>query len=143
MRETIRYASILAVVALLAPLARAADEVPLPNINKRGDDEKAFVKKLANAIVPAARSSIKSATVEKYEKKEPKAGRTEYHITAGFKGVASKKDYTATIVVYIDSSDAKKWEVTRIKYSDDSKNVIGPSTKKVNALVDKINAASK
>jgi hypothetical protein len=123
MGKTIRSASILAVLALLAPLAQAADEVPVPNINKRGDDEKAFVKKLTNAIVANARTSQKSATVEKFEKKEPKAGRTEYHIKAGFKGAITKKDYTANIVVIIDSEAKDKWEVLRIDYDDNAKGL--------------------
>jgi hypothetical protein len=138
MNSIIGKASLLALVALLAPLARAsADEVP--NINKRGDDEKKFVTKLVNTVVPAARTSVKTATLTKYEKKEPKAGRTEFHITAGFKGVATKKDYTATIVVHVDSADKDKWEVTRIEYKDNSKAVVGPNRKNLDALVDKLN----
>jgi hypothetical protein len=137
MSTVIRYASILALAALLAPLARAADEAP--NINKRGDDEKKFVEKLANAIVPAARTSVKSATLTKYEKKEPKAGRTDFHITASYKGVLTKKDHTANIVVHCDTADAKKWEVERIEYKDDSPSPLGPNRKNLDALVDKLN----
>jgi hypothetical protein len=138
MSKLIRSASVLALAVLLAPLARAAaDEVP--NINKRGDDEKKFVEKLVNAIVPSARASVKSATLTKYEKKEPKAGRTDFHITAGYKGVITKKDHVADIVVQCDTSDPKKWEVTRIEYKDDSASPLGPSRKNLDALVDKLN----
>ena len=137
MSKVIRYASVLALLALLAPLTRAADEVP--NINNRGDDEKKFVEKLANAIVPAARTSVKSARLVKYEKKEPKAGRTDFHITAGYKGALSKKDYTANIVVHCDTSDPKKWEVERIEYKDDSPSPLGPNRKNLDAMVDRLN----
>jgi hypothetical protein len=137
MYVTIRKVSVVAVVALLVMVARAsADEVP--NINKRGDDEKKFVEKLVNAIVPAARTSVKSATLKKYDKKESKPGRTEFHITAEYKGI-TKRDNTATIVVHVDTATKDKWEVTRIEYKDTSKNVVGPNRKNLDMLIDKLN----
>jgi hypothetical protein len=127
-----------ALVSLVATLpARAGDETP--NINKRGKDEKAFAEKVAVAIVKAARTSVKEATLENFKSKSPKAGRTEWHLTAGFKGRATKKDYTADIVVHLDTSDKDKWEVLRIEYKDNSKNVVGYSRKNVTAMVDKLN----
>jgi hypothetical protein len=139
MGKVLRYVSILALAALLAPLARAAgDEVP--NINNRGDDEKKFVEKLVNTIVPAARTSVKSATLTRYEKKEPKPGRTDFHITAGYKGAITKKDHSADIVVHCDTSNPKKWEVMRIDYKDDSPSPLGASKKNLDALRDKLNA---
>jgi hypothetical protein len=144
MRKTIRYASILTVTALLVSPALAADEPEVPNINKRGDNEKAFAEKLAKSIVTNARTSVKSDTVKlnKYEKKEPKTGRTELHINAGFKGAITKKDYTARIVVLVDSSDKDKWEVLRIDYKDDVKGLTAgkPNLKKISALREKMNA---
>ncbi len=137
MNMTIRNVSFLAVVALLAPLARVSAEGEVPNINKRGDDEKKFVAKLVNAIVPAARTSVKTATLKKFEKKEPKQGRTNFHITATYKGAVTKKEYTATIVVHVDVSDKDKWEVTRIDYEDTNK--IPQNRKNLEALVDKLN----
>jgi hypothetical protein len=136
MNVTIRKTSLLALLALLVPLARAsADDVP--NINKRGDDEKKFVEKMTNAIVTAARTTVKSATLTKYDKKEPKPGRTEFHITAGYKGRVTKSGYTATIVVHVDTGTKDKWEVTRIEYKDDNKLL--QNRKNVEALVDKLN----
>jgi hypothetical protein len=138
MNVTIRKASILALVALLVPLAQAsAGETPVPNINKRGEDEKKFVEKLTNAIVTAGRTTVKSATVKKFEKKEPKPGHTEYHITAGYKGRVSGSSYTATIVVHIDSSTKDKWEVTRIEFDDDNK--LPKNRKNIDKMVDKLN----
>jgi hypothetical protein len=142
MSKTIRNVSIPTLVMLLAvPALVLAGEVQVPNINKRGTDEKVFAGKLAKAIVTKARTSVKDATVEveKFEKKEPKAGHTEFHIKANFKGAITKKDYTAKIVIYIDSSDKSRWEVTRITYEDDSRNVVGFNRKNVDALVDRLN----
>ena len=82
---------------------------------------------------------MKSATVTKYEKKEPKAGRTEIVITAAYKGAVSKKDYTANITVHVDTADKDKWEVTRIEYKDDSKSLVGFNRKNLDALVNKLN----
>lgn len=127
-----------AVLALLTSGARAAD-VEVPNINKRGDDEKAFAHQMATAIVHAARSSINKTTLDKFEKKSPKDGRTEWHINAGFKGAGTGKDYTAEIVILIDTSDKDKWEVLRIDYDDNSKNVVGFNRKNVEAMVKKLN----
>src|SRR5205809_237889 len=106
----------LAVLALVAASGRAAD-VEVPSINKRGDDEKAFAEKLANAIVKKAHESVKNITVEKFEKKTPKEGRTEYYIEAGYKGGVIGTKYTAKITIPIDSSNKEKWEVLRIDYT--------------------------
>jgi hypothetical protein len=122
---------------LLALPARAADEVP--NINKRGTDEKAFAGKVAEAIVKAARTSIKTAKLDKFTAKTPKPGRTEWHLTAGFQTAALKRDAQADIVVYIDTSDKNKWEVTRIVYNDDVKSLAKFNRKNVDALMDKLN----
>jgi uncharacterized caspase-like protein len=117
--------------------SESSDEVP--NINKRGDDEKKFLEKLAKAIVPAARTAVKTATLWKWERREPKPDRLEYHIVLGYKGAVTKKDYTAHIVVHVDTSTKDKWEVTRIEYKDDSKAVVGPNRKNLDMLVDKLN----
>jgi hypothetical protein len=136
--KTLSWMAVAALAALLvAGPARAGDEVP--NINKRGTDEKKFAAKLAESIVKAARTSVKEVTLEKSAIKEPKKGRTEWHLTAGFKGRATKKDYEANIIVYIDTLDKDKWEVYKIDYKDNSKNVIGYSKKNVTAMVNKLN----
>jgi hypothetical protein len=41
--------------------------------------------------------------------------------------------------VHFDTSDAKKWEVMRIEYKDDSPSPLGPSKKNLDALRDKLN----
>src|SRR5438045_1598388 len=112
MKSLCRSCAVLAVLAL-GGAARADD---IPNINKRGDDEKKFAEKVAEAIVKTARTSIKSASLEDFKKKTPKEGRTEWHLKADFKGAATGKAYTAEIVVHIDTSDKEKWEVLRIDY---------------------------
>jgi len=138
MKTLCKSLAILAVVALV-PLGRAADD-EMPNINKRGDDEKAFVEKLGAAIVKAARTSVKTATLKTYEKKMPKEGRVEYHIKAGWKGAVLGKDQTSDIVVLVDASDKNAWEVLRIEYSDDEKGLIPFNRKNVSEMVKKLNA---
>jgi hypothetical protein len=137
MKQLVKTLGLVAVIAVLSPGVKAET----PNINKRGDDEKAFVKKLAAEIVKQARTSINKdkVTLEKFEKKSPKEGRTEWHIKADFPGAATGKEYTAEIVVLIDTSDKEKWEVLRIDYSDNSKSVVGYNRKNVEAMVKKLN----
>jgi hypothetical protein len=137
MKQLVKAIGLMAVLVVLSPGARAE----VPNINKRGDDEKAFVKKVAAAVVKEARTSIKQdkVTLEKFEKKTPKEGRTEWHIKADFPGAATGKEYTAEIVVVIDTSDKEKWEVLRIDYSDNSKSVVGYNRKNVENMVKKLN----
>lgn len=138
MKTLFQVLGVIALAALLAPAARAAD-VPIPNINKRGDNEKEFVQKTVNAIVHAARSSIKTATVDAFEKKKPKEGQEEWHIKAGYKGVATGKAYTATIVVLIDTSAKDKWDVVRIDYDDNNSSPIGFNRKNVQEMRKKLN----
>jgi hypothetical protein len=130
-------AAALAALLVVGP-SHAADEVP--NINKRGSDEKKFAAKLAEAIVTEARTSVKGGvSLKKFTTKTPKAGRAEWHLTAAFKTAALKRDAHADIVVHIDTSDKDKWEVTRIVYNDDVKSLAKFNRKNVDALVDKLN----
>jgi hypothetical protein len=137
--KTLSWMAGAALAALLVVLpARAADEVP--NINKRGTDEKKFAAKVAEAIVKAARTSIKGdVSLEKFATKTPKAGRTEWHLTVGFKTAALKRDAQADIVVHLDTADKDRWEVTRIVYNDDVKSLAKFNRKNIDALVDKLN----
>jgi hypothetical protein len=129
-------------VALLAAWvsAAAADDVT-PNIRKRGTDEKKFVTEMGKAIVKAAHGTAKEPTLVKYEKKTPKEGRTEIHITMEYAGAltgaVSKKKYTSTIDVKVDSANKDAWEVLNIDYKDDNK--VPFSAKKVQELVKKLN----
>jgi hypothetical protein len=136
MKQLHRTFILVALVAFTSPFARA-DEVP--HINKRGDDEKKFAEQLATAIVRAARTSIKEVTLDEFKKKTPKEGRSEWLLTAGFKGAATGKPYTANIVVLIDTSDKDNWEVLRIEYDDNSKNVVNFNRKNVEDMVKKLN----
>jgi hypothetical protein len=138
MKSVIKGLALFCAVALVAPVIQAAD---VPSFNKRGTKEKEFVAKVTNTIVSAARTSIKSATVEKYQYKEPKAGRKDLHIMAAYKGAVTKKAYTADIVVHLDTSNSDKWEVLSIDYKDTSKNIIGPNRKNLTKLVTQFNNA--
>jgi hypothetical protein len=128
-----------AAVVLLTSSARA----DVPSFNKRGSgdkEEKAFVEKVAQTIVKEARTSAKDITLQKYKFKEPKEGHKELTIEAGYKGVATKTQYNAEIVVHLDTSTKDKWEVLSIEYKDDNDSLIKFSQKNVDALVNKFNA---
>lgn len=138
MKQLYKTLAVFAVIAIVAPIVRAAD-TDVPNINKRGDDEKAFAEKLAASIVKAARTSVKKSTLDKFEKKTPKEGRTEWHISAKFEGAATKADYVADIVVSLDTSDKNNWEVLNIEYKDTSKSLLGHNRKNIEMMVKKLN----
>ena len=138
MRQLPKMLAALVLAAFLVSAARAADE-EVPNINKRGDDEKAFAEKVAVAIVKTARTSVKTASLKSFEKKTPKAGRTVWHISADFEGRATKKDYVADIVVTLDTESKDRWEVLNIEYSDNSKSLVGHNRKNVEEMVKKLN----
>src|SRR5262245_24298829 len=108
-----RVLAVLCGLVLLAPVARAED---VPNFKKRGDVEKRWVSEVCVAILKAARPSAKNPSLHRFEYKEPKPGRTELHIKGKYSGVVSGTEYTADIVVHIDSKDKDSWEVLRIEY---------------------------
>lgn len=138
MKQLYKSLAVIALIAIVAPIVQAAD-TEVPNINKRGDDEKAFAEKLAVSIVHAARTSVKKAMLDKFEKKMPKEGRTEWHLSAKFEGTATKADYVADIVVILDTADKNNWEVLNIEYKDTSKSLVGHNRKNVAMMVKKLN----
>ena len=127
---------LLCALVLLAPSARADD---VPNFRKKGDPEKKWVSEVCVAIIKAARTSARNPALVRYEVKEPRPGRTELHIKGSFRGRVSNFDYTADIVVHVDSREKGAWEVLRIEYDDNSKNVVGPNRKNLERLVRKFN----
>jgi len=129
--------SLAVVCAVLLPGGSRAEDVP--NFKKKGDIEKKFVSQTCVAIIKAARPSAKMPSLHRYEYKEPKANRKELHIKGKFSGVLSGSEYTADIVVHIDIKDPNSWEVLRIEYDDNSKNVVGPNRKNINNLIKKLN----
>lgn len=141
MRLTIKGLFVLGAVALLSSSARAEGT---PNFNKRGTgekDEKAFVEQVADTIVHAARS-CKDVTVRSYKFKEVKEGQTDLVIEAGYKGVVTKKPYSADVTVHINSASKGKWSVLSIDYTDNNK-LKWTGKGKVDGLVSKFNDASK
>jgi hypothetical protein len=131
----------VAVVCSLALLPSAARADGVPNFKKRGDLEKRFVSEVCVAIIKAARTSAKNPSLQRFEYKEvkDKPGRTELHIKGKFSGLVTGSDYTADMVVHIDTRDKNSWEVLRIDYEDNSKNVLGYNRKNVANLVKKFN----
>ncbi len=103
-----------AVMFLAAPL-RADDP---PAFKKRGDMEKKFVSEVCVAILKAAHPTGVEPTLDRYEYKSEKEGRTTLTMKGTFKGKITKKVYTADIIVYIDSLKKDAWEVLKVEYSD-------------------------
>jgi len=141
MRSAFKGFVVLCAAALLSGSASGADT---PNFNKRGSnekEEKAFVEEVGQTIVKEARSSVtaKDVTIKEYKFKDVKDGHKELRISAGYKGLVTKTNYTADIVIHLDTSTKDKWEVLRIEYKDDNDSPIGYSVKGVNALVNKFN----
>ena len=128
--------ALLCCALLLAPSVRGDD---VPNFRRKGDLEKKWVSQVCVAIIKAARTSARNPALQRYELKEPRPGRTDLHIKGSFRGRVSNIEYTADIVVHIDSRDRNAWEVLRIEYDDNSKNVVGPNRKNLDRLVRKFN----
>ena len=139
MRSVFRGLAVLCAAALLSGSARA----DVPNFNQRGSgaEEKAFVEKVAQTIVDEARTSAKDVTLQEYKFTEPKEGRQELRLKAGYKGAVTRTQYTADIVVHLDTSAKDKCEVMRIEYKDDNNSPVSWNRKNVEALVDKFNRA--
>jgi hypothetical protein len=131
--------STLAYLVLLASgtAASAADDDI--SFKKRSDAEKAFVTKVGKAIVKAARSKPQKLELEKYDYTHPKTGRTHLNIKMYYTGLVSRKQWTADIVVVIDSSNKDSWEVLNIKYNDNNPSPLGPNERKIQALIKKLN----
>ena len=139
MKNLYKGLAVLGVAVLLAPVARAADDVP--NFNKRGDDDKEFAKRVGIAIVKKARPTTKDFTLQNHKFKETKPGRTELQLEIGYKGATGFTKYTAKPVVLIDTTNKDKWEVLRIDYEDNNK--LPFSRKNIESLVKDFNDASK
>jgi hypothetical protein len=140
MKHVFKGLVVVVAIALLAPAVRAED---VPNINKRGDDEEEFVKKVGFAVVNAARPSVKRLTLQEYKFKEPKEGRKNLHISVGYRGGITSTKYSADVIVKLDTSEKGRWEVLSIEYEDNNKNVVGWNRKNVETLVKDINKASR
>lgn len=134
--KAIRLAAALACLTLL-PAAASRDDVP--SFKDRGDDEKAFVARVGEAVVRAARLGPLKIALEKYEFSDPRKGRKDLKITMTWAGGILKKKYTSQIVVKIDSSDKDRWQVLDIEYKDDSRSLASPNRTRIQELVKKLN----
>jgi len=126
---------------LLASPARAADD-DVPSFKKRGEKEKDWVAEVGTAIVKAARSGPKDVELDTYkiEDVKDKKDRKDLKITMNWKGGITKKKFVSTIVVHVDSSKDKEWEVLNIDYKDDNNVSLGkPRQNEIQALVKKFN----
>lgn len=132
-----RTATLACAALLLSGLSvRGADEPP--RFSRINEIETEFVTRVGTAIVKAARLSPSKITLSdyQYEAVKDKKGRKDLKITMKWVGL-TKKTYTATIVVKIDVSDEKKWEVLNVEYKDNAAG--SPSEKKIQELIEKFN----
>jgi hypothetical protein len=121
-------------LALLAGSGRADD---VPKFKKKGDQEKKFVSEVCVAVLKAAHPTGVDPSLDRYEFKEEKPGRTMLTIKGTYKGKVTRKVYNADIGILIDSSNKDAWEVLRIDYSDN--NNIAPGRARIDALRKKFN----
>jgi hypothetical protein len=131
-------------VLFAAAVLGGSASAQVPNFNKRGTgekEEKAFVEKVAQTIVGEARTSAKEITLKEHKFVEPKSGRKQLRMSVGYKGALTSTRYTADVTVELDTSVPDKWEVLRIDYTDNNKNIVGWNRKNVEALVKKFNEA--
>jgi hypothetical protein len=144
MKATLTFGvALTTALALLVsvPAARAADD-DVPSFKKRGDKdkEKEFVSEVGLAILKAARSAPSKPELGEYKFKEVKKGRQDLEITMNWQGGITKKKFVSTIVVQIDTSNDKEWEVLNIDYKDDNKvSPAKPDATKIQALIKKFN----
>jgi phenylpyruvate tautomerase PptA (4-oxalocrotonate tautomerase family) len=140
MRLALKGLVVLGAVALLCGNARADI-----NFNKRGTTEaeqKAFAKEVGEAIVKAARK-CKDISLQKFQYKEPAAGRTDLVLSMGYKGVVTGKKYSADITVHLNSAAKDSWSVLDIDYDDNNANKTTIGKNKIKALVTEFNKAGK
>jgi len=134
-------AALTACLALTAwaPAARADDDPP--SFKKRGDKEREFVAEVGTAIVKAARTGPTKIELDsyKFEEVKDKKDRKDLRITMNWVGGITRKKFTSSIVVKIDTSDDKKWDVLNIDYKDDSISLGKPRQPKIQELIKKLN----
>jgi len=135
----VRGALLLAAMALVAGgVSRAADD-DVPSFKKRGAKEKDWVAEVGTAIVHAARFKPSKIEMTEYKFEEPKKGRKDrkdLKITMSWVGL-TKKTSTSTIVVKLDTTDDKEWEVLNISYKDTAAGK--PDQAKIQDLIEKFN----
>ena len=141
MRAPLTFAAALtAALALLvsAPAARADD---VPSFKNRGDKEKEWVAEVGTAIVKAARTAPAKIELDsyKFEDVKDKKDRKNLKITMNWVGGITRKKFQSNIVVKIDVTKDKEWEVLNVVYKDDSISFGSPRQAEIQALIKKFN----
>jgi len=143
MKATLTFSvALLSGLALLiaSPAARAADD-DAPSFKKRGDKEKEWVTEVGTAIVKAARTGPTKIELDTYkiEDVKDKKDRKDLKITMNWKGGITKKAFQSNIVVHVDATNDKEWEVLNIDYKDDSISIGNPRQNEIQKLIKKFN----
>jgi hypothetical protein len=132
------YATLLAVLSLLAWSGAVRAEGEDISFKKRGDNEKNFVKAVGTAIIKAAHHTSKKIDLLEYKYSEPKPGRKDLAIKMEYHGAVTNKRYVADVVVKLDASNKDSWEVLDIEYADTNVG-IKHNANKVQELKKKLN----
>jgi len=130
MRTPLRLGTmLLALLSVLAALPTRAADDDLPSFKKRGDNEKQFVTEVGIAIVKAARDGTTNHELDSYkiEDIKDKNDRKDLKITMKWVGGITKKKFLASIVVHIDTTNEKEWQVSSIDYEDDHRPFSSPN----------------
>ncbi len=139
--KQIRFAVLLSgsIVLGLATLSYALEN-NVPQINKRGDDEKKFAEQVGFAVVHAARSAPKNLKLLKFQQSTPELGRLVWDLQVEYYGSITGKKFIADMKVKIDTIKKDTWEISNIDYSDDNKVSLGkPNTDKIQKLIKMMN----
>jgi len=132
----------LALLLAAGASARADDDFPSFKKGIEKGKERDFVEEVGTAILKAARSKPVQIELDRYKFEDVKdrKGRKDLRITMNWQGALTKKQFTSTIVVKIDTSNDKEWEVLNITYKDDnSVSPANPNASKIQELIKKFN----
>jgi len=80
-----------------------------------------FKAEVFETIVKKARLHPGSITLEKSSYADIDTDRKELTLTGTYKGAILKSRYEVTLVIRLDTTDAKAWKVQKITYSDNNK----------------------
>jgi len=144
MKMTLSLAAMLLAAMVVAtgdrPAYAADDDVP--SFKKRGEKEKEWVTEVGTAVVKAARSNPKDVELDTYkiDPVKDKKDRKDLKITMNWKGAITKTKVTSNIVIHVDTSKEKEWEVLNIEYTDNNKvSLAKPNQSKVQDLIKQFN----
>jgi hypothetical protein len=137
-----RTMSPLSKSALTAALALlvAASALAEPSFKTSKDkDSEDFCKEVFKAIIKGTRNDPRDITLTKYSYApvKDKEGRKNLTLTGYFKGSITKKKFTEKWTLYLDTSNAKEWEVLKVEYTTD--HTVKPRKTNIDKVIKDLN----